>query len=392
MSLTLKILVACQALMMTANSLVVATSALVGASLAPDASLGTLPLALQFLFTMLSSLPASLFMGRFGRKAGFLTGGLIGLTGAIIAATAILTGHFWWFCVGAALSGIFNGFGIYYRFAATEVVEPDFRSEAISWVMAGGVVAAFAGPNLANWTREALPQHLFAGSYASVIVIYLLVMGFLAFSRFPNAGPARVSNEGRRLGIIMAQPRYVIAVICGALGYAVMSLVMTATPLAMAHNHHHFPDTAFVIQWHVLGMFAPSFFTGRLIHRFGIANIMTIGALFALCTITINLLGQSVWHFWMALLFLGVSWNFLFIGATTLLTETYTPEEKSRAQGANDFIVFTCVTLAALSAGALQNQFGWRTVNIGVLPLITIILTSTLWLKFRTLPKAAAAQ
>ncbi len=381
MNLNLILLAICQALMMTTNTLTITTSALVGASLAPQPSLATLPLATQFLATMLTTLPASLFMGRFGRKAGFLLAAAIGVVGAICATTGILKHQYWLFVTAAALAGVFVGFGGYIRFAAAEVVRPDYKSIAISWVLAGGVVAAVAGPNLARLTRDIAPDALFAGSFAAAALIYLVFGAIMLAVQFPPPAKAPATAARASLRQIIVRPCFVIAVVCGALGYAVMSLVMTATPLAMAHQHHAFGDTAFVIQWHVLGMFAPSFFTGYLIRRFGLSNILLAGALLGLATVVINLQGQTVTHFWFALMALGVSWNFLFIGATTLLTESYSTTEKNRAQGFNDFLVFSAVTIAALSAGALQNRFGWRMVNLGVLPLLFLILCAVIWLK-----------
>ena len=381
MNLNLILLAICQALMMTTNTLTITTSALVGARLAPDPSLATLPLAAQFLATMLTTLPASLFMGRFGRKAGFILAAVIGVCAGICATVGILSHQYWLFVTGAALAGVFVGFGGYIRFAAAEVVRPDYKSIAISWVMAGGVVAAISGPNLARLTRDVVPDALFAGSFAVTILIYLSIGAIMTAVTFPPPPAPPPASERTPLKQIITRPRFVIAVICGALGYAVMSLVMTATPLAMAHHHHHFGDTTFVIQWHVLGMFAPSFFTGYLIKRFGLSNILLTGALLGLATVIINLTGQTVTYFWAALVALGVSWNFLFIGATTLLTETYQSSEKTRAQGFNDFIVFTAVTMAALSAGALQHRFGWKMVNLGVLPLLFLILSAVIWLK-----------
>ncbi|MDH5517054.1 MAG: MFS transporter [Gammaproteobacteria bacterium] len=374
-----------QALMMTNNALLVTTSALVGVILADQPSLATLPLALQFLSTMLASIPAALLMDRLGRRAGFLIGSVIGLLGGILATAAIFQSNFWLFCGGTMLIGMFNGFGNYYRFAAVDVVSATLKSRAISYVMAGGVVAAIMGPNIANWTHNTINSVEFAGSYMVVCLLYVLTFILLSFTDLPRRIVNHSESEAaqpRPLADIIKQPVFVVAVICGMLGYAVMSLVMTATPLAMSH-HHSLGDTAFVIQWHVLGMFAPSFVTGNLISRYGVQHIMLAGAALLLIAVLINLLGISVWHYWFALLALGIGWNFLFIGATDLLTYTYTDSEKARAQAFNDFSVFGAVTLAALTAGYLQHNFGWQTVNLGVLPLIAIILLALVWLKVK---------
>jgi MFS family permease len=385
------LLALCQALMMSGNSLMVTSAALVGFALAEDKSLATLPLAAQFLATMLTSAPASLLMGQIGRKPAFLLATVIGAGGAILATHAIIIGSFWQFCAGAALSGAFNGFGNYYRFAAAEVVAPNKRARAISAVMAGGVLAAFIGPNLANWAQNLITDARFAGGFAAVVGLQVIAATALLFTRLEKPGQQQVQGEARPLLVIARQPRFVVAVVCAMLGYGVMSLVMTATPLAMQHHQHPFGDTAFVIQWHVLGMFAPSFFTGRLIERFGVSNILLIGGLLGAACLGINLYGQSLWHFWLALFALGVSWNFLFIGGTTLLTETHSAAEKPKVQALNDSLVFTTVTLASLSAGALQHSFGWQAVNQGVLLPVTAILIAVMWLKLRTERATAAA-
>jgi len=375
------LLTACQAMLMTGSTLLIATSALVGYRLAPDKALATLPLAMQMLASMLTSIPASLLMQRIGRRAGFLLGSSIGIAGAGLATYAIVTGSFVLFTLGAAVSGMFAGFGNYYRFAAADVATTDYRSTAISYVMAGGVVAAFIGPNLAHWTSAWLVAP-FAGSYLALAGILLLSFVTQLFLDIPR--PARETHGGgRALGAIARQPVFIVAAIGGMLGYGIMALVMTATPLAMHEHQHAFGDTAFVIEWHVLGMFAPSFFTGHLIRRFGVLQVMLAGGvLSALCVIT-NLTGTGLAHFWLALFLLGVGWNFLFIGATTLLTETYAPEEKAKTQALNDFLVFSTVTIAVLSAGTLQHHLGWRAVNYGVIPLIAVTLASVAWLLVR---------
>lgn len=377
------LLAACQALMMTNNALLVTTSALVGVILAEDASLATLPLALQFMSTMLASIPASFLMDKLGRRKGFLLGSVIGLAGGVLATIAILAIDFWLFCVGTALIGMFNGFGNYYRFAAVDVVSATLKSRAISYVMAGGIVAAILGPNIANWTHNSIESAEFAGSYAVICLLYVLTFIILLFADLPRRIVSHAESKlSRPLSEIIKQPVFIVAVISGMLGYAVMSLVMTATPLAMSH-HHSLSDTAFVIQWHVLGMFAPSFFTGKLISRYGLQTIMWAGAVLLLMAVAGNLLGVTVWHYWFALLCLGIGWNFLFIGATDLLTYAYDESEKAKAQAFNDFTVFGAVTLAALTAGYLQHNFGWQIVNLGVLPLIAIILVALAWLKLK---------
>jgi MFS family permease len=386
------LLAACQAMMMTGGSLLVATSALVGFRLSPDKSVATLPLALQMLATMLTTIPASLLMQRLGRRAGFLIGSAIGVSGAALAAWAIVAGSFPLFAAGAVLSGVFSGFGSYYRFAAADAASSELRSRAISWVLTGGVVAALVGPNLARWTRGWLATP-FAGSYVALTGVMLLSFVTVLFLDIPRPPAGERGGGGRPLGVIGAQPVFVVAAIGGMVGYGVMSLVMSATPLAMQAHEYPFADTAFVIQWHALGMFAPSFFTGNLIRRFGVLRVMLAGVVCSAACVLVNLSGTSLVHYWMALLLLGLGWNFQYIGATTLLTEAYAPAERAKTQALNDFLVFTTVTVAVLLAGRLQHSFGWRAVNLGVLPALTIALVAIAWLAHvrRTAPSPSPA-
>lgn len=376
------ILALCQALFMSGTSLMVATTALVGYALADDKAYASLPFTLQLLATMFTSIPAAMLMARIGRKKTFLFGSVLAMFGAAICAFAVVENSFFLFILGSVLIGVFSGFANYYRFTAADSVDTAHKSRAISYVLAGGVLAAIIGPNLANFTRDMISGAAFAGSYGSIIFLYILSYVLLSFLDLPHTHQpiSKDSTTVRSLAIIARQPRFIIAVITGMLGYATMTLVMTATPLAMQHHHHVYSDTAFVIQWHVLGMFAPSFFTGYLIKRFGLLTVMFSGTLFGFACVLINLLGTSVSHFWFALILLGISWNFLFIGATTLLTETYHPDEKFKAQALNDFLVFSVVSIASLSAGILHHNLGWQFVNYMALPTLSIILLSLVWL------------
>lgn len=376
------LLALCQALMMSGSSMIIATTSLVGFALASDKSLSTLPLAAQFIAMMLTSIPAALLLQRIGRKRGFMVATLFGISGSGLAALAILKGQFWLFGAGTALIGVFNGFGIYYRFAAADAVAYEYKSRAVSYIMAGGVAAAFVGPNLASWTRDLIVTAPFAGSYGALIFFYvasLAILGFLNLPPEPVPDGSGAAGSVRPLRVIAFQPMFIVALVCGMLGYGVMVLLMTATPLAMQHCAYSFSDTSFVVQWHVFSMFAPSFVTGHLIRRYGVLNILYAGTILAVICVAINLRGESVRHFWIALLFLGVSWNFLFVGATTLLTETYRPEERAKTQALNDFTVFSCVAGASLSSGALQHLYGWRAVNLGVIPLLVLILATIFW-------------
>jgi len=375
-----------QTLMMSTMSLIMATVALVGSNLAVDKSYATLPLAILFFAVMFTSIPAAMLMKRIGRKPAFMFACIFGVSAGLVATYAIVNNSFWLFSLSAALIGVFNGFGNYFRFVAADVVTEDKKSLAISYVLLGGVVAAIIGPNLAIYTYDVIENANFAGSYASIIALYLLILITLSFLKLPNT-KSDIDHESeyevRDLFTIARQPKFIVGIICGMFGYGIMSFVMTATPLAMQHHAHDFDDISFVIQWHILAMYAPSFITGHLIRRFGIYNILLVGALLIALCIAINLKGSSITHYWIALVLLGIGWNFLFIGATTLITETYHAAERSKTQALNDFVIFTTVALSSLSAGALQHQFGWKIVNLGVLPLLLIILIGVIWGKLR---------
>lgn len=376
-----------QGLMVSVASLIVTCSALVGFDLASDKSLATLPLAVMFIATMVGSIPASFLLDRIGRKKGFILSTLIGMTGGALACYAIIIHSFWLFVVGVSLFGLFNSFGNYFRFAAADAVDVEYKSRAISYVMLGGIIAAFIGPNLANFAKDWIQGAAFAGSFMVTIALYVAMFLSLSFIKLPSETKQTLEDENsnktdepaRPLSVIAKQPKFIVAIICAMLGYGVMSLVMTATPLAMRHHSHAFADTSFVIQWHLLGMFVPSLFTGYLIRFLGIYRVLTLGVVLGFVCVAINLMGHTVSHYWAALFLLGVCWNFLFVGGTSLLTETYRPSERAKAQAMNDFIVFTTAAAASLSAGYLQYQFGWKIVNIGVIPVLLLIALSLLW-------------
>jgi len=377
-------------MLITGSSLLLASCALVGMTLTSTGALATLPLALLFLAQMATTIPASLYMQRLGRRPGFMTSSVFGMAGAAAATAGVIRADFSIFCLGTLLIGVFNGFGQYYRFAAAETAPQEYRSRAISYVLAGGLIAAFAGPNLAKWSRQLLPAE-FGGSYAILTGIYLLAFGIAFCLRMPESGAVTQETGGRPLGQIACQPAYFVAVASAMVGYGVMNFIMIATPLAMHHHAHPFADTAFVIQWHVFGMFVPSFFTGQLIRKFGTANIMLTGVLLLGLCVGINFTGTTVVHFWSALIFLGLGWNFLFVGATTQLTETYRPNEKARAQALNDFIVFGTVAVTSLSSGAVQNILGWQTINLAVIPFLILTAIANMWLRGKSRHAGARA-
>jgi len=366
------LLAVCQALFMTCTSLIAATAPLVGVALAPRAGLATVPMGLLFVAVMATTLPASLLMRRVGRRNGLLAGALAGVAGASLATAGIVAGSFAAFCAGMMGIGVFSAFSQYFRFAAADAAPDGYKARAISLVMAGGVVAAFIGPNLARATREALPVS-FAGGYLSVALTAALCAAVVSAVRIPPAAGPEAGGPARPLRRIAASPVYLVAVLGGIVAYGSMNLLMTSTPLAMHAYGHPFDDTAIVIQWHVFAMFAPSFVTGRVIQRLGVLTVMASGALLLSACVAVNLAGTGFAHFWSALALLGVGWNFLFVGATTLLTEAYAPAEKAKAQGVNDLLVFSMVALTAFSSGALHAAVGWTTLNLAVLPALLLV-------------------
>ena len=378
------LLAICQALMMTSQLLVVTTSALVGLALAPYHSLATLPYALQFIAVMTVTYFASILMGRIGRKRGFLLASVVGCSGAIVATSGIVAGSFTLFCLGSFLFGVFFAFGQYYRFAAAEIATDDYRSRAISFVIAGGVVAGLAGPWIATSTRLVVAGAEFAGSYASMLGLYLVSALVLAFIRFPDgASGAGAGDAPRPLATVARQPAYVVALLAAVVAYGSMNLVMAATPLAMKAREYTTEQIAFVIGCHALGMFAPAFVTGHLIRWFGVLNVMLWGAVLLAGCVAINLYDQETAHFLVALTLLGVGWNFLFTGGTTLLTTTYRPSEKARAQGLNDFVVYTVISLTAVGSGGFHAWLGWEAINVGVAPFLALAAVLVIWLRLR---------
>lgn len=390
------LLAVCLALSFTGSSLTMVITALAGVMLADptkiyhlpfvggisEPALATLPLSLMFVGTVSMTFPASMFMRRFGRRIGFSFGQMIGITAAILSAYAIYVHEFWLLVLGGFVLGMHNGVWQFIRFAAAEVADDAFRSKAISLVMASGVFAAIAGPEIAKHTREVTGVYLFAGSYLAIVVLCLIAICVLQFVRIPPLTESQRKETGRPFREIAKQPAFIVAVLSAMLGYSTMSLVMTATPLAMAFCGFGFNDTASVIQWHVLAMFAPSFVTGHIINKIGVLSVIKIGAVLGFACVVMTLSGIDMLNFGAGLILLGLSWNFMFVGGTTLLTETYRPEERNRVQGINDFMVFGMVSIASLSAGLMQALVGWDAVNMVAIAPIGIVLVAALWLRF----------
>lgn len=379
---TVFLLALCQALAMTGSIVLFTTAALIGATLATDKSLATLPLALLQLATMLTTIPAAFILKRWGRKLGFMLGVLVGLSGAGLGVYAVLTGSFVLFSLATLLYGVFNGFVGYYRFAAADVATEAFRSRAISFVIAGGILAALAGPALATWTKDWLPV-TFAGGLVTIALLQILTLLLLSWVNLPPLPQQNHQERGRGLGAIVQQPVFIVSALGSMVGYGVMALLMTATPLAMVEVHHPFDTAASVIQWHVLGMFTPSLFTGYLIARFGVLTIVLLGILLNGLCIAINLTGTNAPHFFGALLLLGIGWNFMFIGSTTLLTKAYTPAERAKTQATHDFLMLSFVAFTTFLSGRLLNDWGWAVVNYTGLALIGVALAAVLYLRQR---------
>jgi len=350
----------------------------VGVSLAPSVSLATLPMSVQFLAVMLTTFPASMLMKRVGRRTGFALGAGAGIAGALTSTLGIMTGSFVLFCLGAAGIGILGGFAQYYRLAAADAVEAKQRGPAISWVLTGGVAGAFLGPILAAWTHAGSDTP-FARTYAALAGVYGISLLFILLIRADDHAAEEVTGKERPLSTILRQPLFVMAVVAAMLGFSIMTLVMTSTPLAMQAHAQSFDRIAVVIQWHLVAMFAPSFFSGHLIRRFGARNIIIVGIVLDSVCVVINLAGTDLMNFWSSLVVLGIGWNFLYTGGSTLLTETYLPAERARIQGIHSLFVFIPVTLVSLGSGVLHYYFGWRGVNMSVVPLIAMVLTAVWW-------------
>jgi predicted MFS family arabinose efflux permease len=328
-------------------------------------------------------------MKKVGRRNGFLTGTLFGLAGGAIATLGIYLSSFWTLVFGTLVLGTYNAFGQYYRFAAADSTPVHWKAKAISLVMAGGLVGGIIGPEMSKYTRD-LVQPTFLASYASLLGFCLVTMAILSGLRIPDPKAEEAHGATRPLKEIMAQPVFVVAVVVGALGYGVMNLLMTSTPLAMGFCGHPYAAAASVVSAHVIAMFGPSFFTGSLIQRFGVLNVMLAGVVAMFACVAIALSGQLVTHFWWSLVLLGVGWNFMYVGGTTLLTEAYRPAEKAKTQGANEILVFCTTATSSFASGVLVNAAGWNTLNYVALPFLVIAAAAALWLAVQRRAATAA--
>lgn len=370
----------CQMLSGTGRGLFMVTSPAVALGIAPHAALATLPTALIVIGAALAAMPASLLMRRVGRKIGFICGTMIAAASGTASAVAVLIENFWLLALGGFLYGLFAGFAQLYRFAVADAASDHFRSKAISLVLAGGVFAGLAGPNLANWGKALLENHLFTGSFLFMIGTGLLAAVILLFLDIPNLTKEQKEGPQRPMGEIMKQPVFIAAATSATIAQSVMNFLMTATPIAMiAQCGHSFGAVATVISWHTVSMYAPGFFTGSLIKRFGEIPMIAAGlALQAVC-IGVALSGVEVFDFWLSMALLGVGWNFTYTASTTLMTTAYTPAERAKTQGMMNQIIYTVVACGSLSSGAFIHFFGWDWVNIGAIPLLAIAAGVTIW-------------
>ncbi len=389
MNRNLLLLALCQGLFLTNNIVFIAINGLVGLQLAPFGWMATLPVAGYVVGGALSAPLVARMQSRIGRKRSFQVGLLVAAVSAAVCALAAVNGNFWLLLAATVVAGFYSANASLYRFAGPELAAPAFKEKALSLVLAGGIVGAFVGPNLASATRTMLAVD-FAGSYLALIAVALLALLAMAFIRFPaHVPPQPGAAAGRPLSEIARQPAFIVAVAAGALGFGVMNLLMAATPLAMAQCEHPFESAALVLEWHVLGMFVPSFFTGHLIKRFGSLPVMAVGALLNFACVAVALSGVDLMQFLIALLLLGVGWNFLYTGGSTLLTTTYRPEEKTRAQGAMDTCVFATMALTSVASGALVTTQGWMWLNIGSLVPMTLVAAALVWLMLQPRPAPA---
>jgi MFS family permease len=364
-------LAAAQALTGANSAVIFATGSIVGATLAPNISFATVPISVYVVGLAIGTLPTGAISRAYGRRAAFMIGTGLGVLTGMLAAFAILHGSFVLFCCATFLGGLYGAVSQSYRFAAADGASAAYRPKAVSWVMAGGVFAGILGPQLVQWTMDVWPPYLFAFSFAAQAVVALIAMAVVAGVDAPKPAAADLGG-GRPLGEIARQPRFVAAAICGVVSYSMMNLVMTSAPLAMKICGLSLSDSNFGIQWHIVAMYGPSFFTGALIARFGAPLVVAIGLALEAAAATIGLSGVTAMHFWVVLVVLGVGWNFGFIGASALVLETHRPQERNKVQAFNDFLVFGVMALGSFSSGQLLANYGWSAVNLVVFPPVLL--------------------
>jgi MFS family permease len=383
------ILAVAQALAGANNVVLVATGAIVGALLAPDRSLATVPISVYVVGMWMGTLPVGWIARNYGRSASFFAGTGFGVLTGLAACAAVLVASFELFCLAALFSGFYAAAHQSYRFAAADTASDQFRPKAISWVMVGGIFAGILGPQLVIATKELWQPYLFAGTYLAQAAVAIVSAGVLMLVNIPKPPPRTAANRGRPLSDVACQPRFVAAVACGVASYSMMNMVMTSAPLAMVECNHSVAQATLGIQWHVMGMFVPSLVTGSLIVRFGVERMVGLGLSLIVLSAIISISGTTLWHFWIGLTLLGVGWNFSFVGATTMITQCHRPDERNKVQAFNDFLIFGTMAIGSFSSGTVLANFGWAAVNNIVFPVILVAAVLLIWQAFRRRPQAA---
>ena len=383
------ILAVAQALAGGNNAVLVSTGAIVGAMLAPDRGLATVPITVYVIGMWLGTLPTGWIARHYGRRASFFVGTGFGVLTGLTACAAVLTASFMTFNIAAFFSGLYASAHQSYRFAAADTATDRFRPKAISWVMVGGIFAGIIGPQLVIGTKDLWQPYLFAGTFLAQAGMAVLSAAVLMLVNIPKPPPRTAANRGRPLSEIARQPRFITAVACGVGSYSMMNMVMTSAPLAMVECNHSVAEATLGIQWHIMGMFVPSLVTGSLILRFGIERMIGIGLSLIVLSAIISISGISLWHFWIGLCLLGVGWNFAFVGATTMVTQCHRPDERNKVQAFNDFLVFGSMAIGSFSSGQVLASFGWNAVNNIVFPVILTAAALLLWQVFKPQPKTA---
>lgn len=376
------VLAVAQALAGGNNTVIVSTASIVGAILAPDKGLATLPITCMVIGMWLGTLPVGALARVFGRRFALQTGSVFGILSGLISYSAVMNGQFWLLLVGTFCGGLYAAAHQSYRFAAADTASEAYRPKVVSWVLAGGIFAALIGPQLVIFTKDMLSPHLFAASYLGQSACALLAAAVLQFVKVPPVAATRVVNA-RPLIEIVRSARFIVAVACGMASYAMMNMIMTSAPLAMIGCGHSVTDATLGIQWHVLAMYAPSFVTGSLIARFGVERITGIGLSLIALTAVVGIAGVSVAHFWVALVLLGVGWNLAFIGATTMVTQCHRPDERNKVQAFNDFLIFGSMAAGSFSSGQLLEYFGWAAINEVIFPTVFVAGALLVWLAAR---------
>jgi MFS family permease len=383
------VLACTQALAGANNTIIIATGSITGALLAPDKIYATVPISVYVIGLWLGTLPIGWLARHYGRRTAFQVGTVCGVVTGLICCLAVLQGSFLIFNVGAFFSGLYAAAHQAYRFAAADTASDAFRPKAISWVLVGGIFAAVIGAQIVIQTKDMWQPYLFAATYLVQAAVAVVAGLTLALLKIPRPPAPTADNAGRPLSKIIRQPKFVVAVVCGIASYAMMNMVMTAAPLAMIECNHSVTDAALGLQWHVLGMYVPSFFTGSLIVRFGVERVIAAGFVMLLVSAAVSIAGITLWHFWIGLALLGIGWNLGFIGATALVTQTHRPQERNRVQSFNDFLIFGSMAIGSLASGKVLAIFGWAAVNEIVFPVVLTAAAMLLWLALQERRKTA---